>query len=172
MGRSWSTIYCEIYLWLLQFLTLYLLEVWATYRVLYYDVVFLYIFFSLPFISVSYVFHAFTPFLSFILSTLTLKDCEESVPAEEPSKSMDHSLCDRACELLCTVDCMSGHVFLWMLQLHLFISLHFVIGSPIRSPSSGVQNCCLTIFTLITESHNYTWNSWDAHFVSLIWSLK
>lgn len=43
-----------------------------------------------------------SPFSMFcFIHSHTLKDCEESVPAEEPRKSMDHSMCDRACDLLC-----------------------------------------------------------------------
>lgn len=61
-------------------------------------------------------------FYLFLIHSHTLKDCEESVPAEEPRKSMDHSMCDRGCDLLCTVDCMSGHVFLWM-----FIYLFYIL---------------------------------------------
>lgn len=115
---------------LLRFSTLYVLEVWAT------DPRCCPI--KLCFSAFLFSFHldtpcilCFPPFSIFcFIHSHTLKDCEESVPAEEPRKSMDHSTCDRARNLLCTVDCMSGPVFHWMLQLYLFIFLHFVIGSP------------------------------------------
>lgn len=79
--------------------------------------------FSFPFVLVPYILYfMLCPFsiLCFI-HPHTLKDCEESVPAEDSRKSMDLSVCDCTCDFLCTVDSMSGHLFFWMLQLYLLI---------------------------------------------------
>lgn len=174
MGGSYLLLIYAYRLGLLQFSTLYILEVWATDWVLFYKVVFLHLSFFSPFCLGALYMLFFPPFSIFcFIHPHTLKDCEESVPAEEPRKSMDHWMCDRACDLLCTVDCMSGHLFLWMLQLYLLIYFStFCNWIPCKTSKLRGQNRCLTIFSLITASHNYPSCSWDAHFVSLIWSLK
>lgn len=119
-GGSWSTIYfwyIQYMLWLFKSSTLYILKIWAIGWTLSCKVVFIHFFFS-PFhlgtLCVLCPPPSFFSIFGFIHSH-TLKDCEESVPAEEPRKSMDHSMCDFACDLLCTV------VFLLMLQLYLVI---------------------------------------------------
>lgn len=109
---------------------------------------------------------------SFLLSH-ALKDCEESVPTEEPRKLKDSTLS------LCLWTC-----------LHSFsagapsVPLYFLIRyripdrrrpSPcgtVEIPFLWIDPSPLAIHTIITAPDNYPACSWDTHFVLLIWCLK
>lgn len=135
-----------------------------------YRSVFLHLSFSLIHLGTVCVLRCASFSIFSFLHSHTLKDCEESAPAEEPRKSKNGSMFDRACDFLFTVDCMSGHIFLWIpsFQFFFFFSLNFVIGSIcMKSKLMMTENHCLVAFAVITTSHNYQPYSWGAHFGSL-----